>query len=136
MLGQFNKKPSRALPFVCYYHIVQWGDKLLILYLKPYWYFWCFGIFAQDKIFRTNFRNEGMRAQAPLGAGVLALVAMVPITLYGFVLPAWVIFRLPEPYRIPLTFLYAILFICLMLYAAGRRKILEKAFSKPGFLKF
>lgn len=88
----------------------------------------------QDKILRTNMRSEGMRAEAQRGAGVLALVAMLPITLYAFIIPMWLLLLLPS--GILFTFLYVILFICLMLYAATRRKIIEKAFKKPRFLEF
>lgn len=131
-----KKKTIAGLLFVCYHHIMRLRDRLLILYLKPYWYFWCFGIFAQDKLLGTNFRNKGLRAHAHLGAGILALVAMVPITLYVFVLPVWLIFQLPEQYKIPIIFLYGVLFVCLMFYAVSRRKVIEKIFSKPRFLEF
>lgn len=111
--------------------------KIVVLYLMPYWYFWCVGLLVQDKVYRTNYRNF-----IPINIGrsyrgfLLALVALLPMMTYGLFIPITLIYLLPESYRYPLSMLYIILFIIMMLFLAVKHKSLEPYFKKPKFLDF
>jgi len=112
-------------------------EKLVVLYLKPYWYSWCLGVLVQDKVFRTNFRNRDYFKYGSVPKDVLlSLVALPLMMTYAFFIPITLIYVLPSQLRNPLSFVYIVALIAVVIYLIGKRKSLRPYFQKPKFLEF